>query len=338
MLFQLFHWRLLTSQLLQSAEGVLPTLIKQSIFMSTIQIQIKPNIIIQIISNHILIQTRVNKFDLQMFFLTSQSNNLDQMTAPYLNIYLITFYLSIDYTESDAKKNPLLLLLHNQMHIVRDEFFISVDFRQCESWNKKQRQQYLLAIFFQHPISCEFFSTPLDRGWEGAGMHSFICRARVLWFSFFTFEINHAKALFPSNTNCIKLFIPRVIFTMQRMKSALNEKEHLIDFSHNIASYLFIILLKTLFFFYIKRCSTAWLLYWKLFMISYVLIWWSQKELGFVCAAFCWNWLQTGDGRMIESSRSISSVEEIVSCEFRLIKQTCENRTFNIPEAKKRRE
>lgn len=37
------------------------------------------------------------------------------------------------------------------------------------------------------------------------------------------------------------------------MKSALNIKEHLIDFSHNIASHLFIILLKALFFFYIKR-------------------------------------------------------------------------------------
>lgn len=101
--------------------------------------------IIQISS--ILIQTWVNKFDSHTFFLSFWYQTSDRLnskhvwsndSAPCLNIYLIIFYLSIWF--------QLLLLLHNQMHIVRCAFY-QRRFPLMRNRSKKA-QQYLLARFF----------------------------------------------------------------------------------------------------------------------------------------------------------------------------------------------
>lgn len=78
------------------------------------------------------------------------------MTAPYLNIYLIIFCLPIIFDSVHNKKDfPVLLLLHNQMHIASYGIFYQRRFSD-DVQHKKQRQRYLLATFFV-PSLFDFF-------------------------------------------------------------------------------------------------------------------------------------------------------------------------------------
>lgn len=79
-----------------------------------------------------------------------------------------------------------LLLLHNQMHIVRrHNFFINVDFRQC---GKTHRQRYLLAIFFPlaHAILFDsLYSRRLDNSVNGIRAMNARAKSSLIRFSTF---------------------------------------------------------------------------------------------------------------------------------------------------------
>lgn len=77
--------------------------------------------------------------------------------------------------------------------------------------HKKQRQRYLLATFFRSKFIWFFYQA----WWAQRG------RPKVLWLAVFFHLQNQSctsQTFSPMNTNCIKLFILRVIFTCSNAK------------------------------------------------------------------------------------------------------------------------
>lgn len=69
------------------------------------------------------------------------------------------------FDSASGKKNPVLLLLHNQMHIVRCEFFISAVSASVE----KTSSAIFVSNIFALPLLFDFFSAVMNEG-------------KVLWF------------------------------------------------------------------------------------------------------------------------------------------------------------
>lgn len=171
------------------------------------------------------------------------------------------------------------------MHIARYEFFISANFRRCGT--KKNNvsdifniQFYLIffpGVMNARYIHCEFFDF-----------------LRYPPPSPCTFKKpNHVEAVFSMNTNCIKLFIPRVIsYACWRMKSALNcsrGKKNLINWFFTQYRFIFI-LLKTLLNFCANTKSECIETYYVLMCID-------SCEKNQMLIACIWNWMVQGEKR-----------------------------------------
>lgn len=64
------------------------------------------------------------------------------------------------FDSASGKKNPVLLLLHNQMHIVRCEFFISAVSASVE----KTSSAIFVSNIFALPLLFDFFSAVMNEG------------------------------------------------------------------------------------------------------------------------------------------------------------------------------
>lgn len=89
------------------------------------------------------------------FIYCSLACSIKWRSAPYLNIYLIIFCLSTKF--DSVKKNWVLLLLRNQMHIVRFElFFLSAS----SSVDTSEKREIFVSNIFLPTSSFIWFLHP----------------------------------------------------------------------------------------------------------------------------------------------------------------------------------